>query len=197
VKRTLVIAAALWLAVPTAEGNAGDLRPDTVFTQFASGDETQSWSVGGQWDWRRQWRVTDSLRLGGRWEIAVGRWWSEAGVDGEDRAWVTQFSLIPNLRLSSAYGDGWYAQVGSGPSLLLPLYYSNERRFSTKFNFQSHLAVGYVAGIGGEHDFGVRIEHFSNAGIREPNPGVNLVSLRYTYRFGDRGPRLSSLAPGQ
>ncbi len=105
------------------------------------------------------------------------------GEDGRKEAWVTQLSLVPTLRLSSVSQRGWYAEVGSGPSLLMPVFRSQGRAFSTEFNFQSHFAVGYALGKRVEHDVGVRIEHFSNAGIREPNPGMNLVSMRYTRRF--------------
>ena len=30
---------------------------------------------------------------------------------------------------------------------------------------------------------GLRYDHYSNAGIRKPNPGVELASIRYTHRF--------------
>ena len=63
-----------------------------------------------------------------------------------------------------------------------------------RVQFQSHLAVGHVLGERGEHDLGLRIEHFSNAGIREPNPGMNFGSLRYTYRFDAGGEGLGSQA---
>ena len=63
------------------------------------------------------------------------------------------------------------------------MFRSRDRSFSTEFNFQSHLAVGYTLGARGEHDLALRIEHFSNAGIRSPNPGMEFASLRYTYRF--------------
>jgi len=29
----------------------------------------------------------------------------------------------------------------------------------------------------------LRIQHFSNAGLSEPNPGANFVQLRYAYTF--------------
>jgi hypothetical protein len=29
----------------------------------------------------------------------------------------------------------------------------------------------------------LRVEHFSNAGIKHPNPGENYVQLRYTHRL--------------
>jgi hypothetical protein len=79
----------------------------------------------------------------------------------------------------------------------MPVFRSRDRDFSTEFNFQSHLAVGYVLGERGEHDFGLRIEHFSNAGIREPNPGMNFGSLRYTHRFGAGGERLRFAGRGE
>ena len=72
----------------------------------------------------------------------------------------------------------------------MPVFQSRSRSFSTEFNFQSHLAVGYALGAHGEHDLALRIEHFSNAGIRQPNPGIEFVSLRYTYRFGGGSDRL-------
>ena len=34
-----------------------------------------------------------------------------------------------------------------------------------------------------EHELVLRVEHFSNAGIKHPNPGENFAQLRYTYRF--------------
>ena len=72
----------------------------------------------------------------------------------------------------------------------MPVFQSRSRSFSTEFNFQNHLAVGYVLGERGEHDFALRIEHFSNAGIRKPNPGMDFGSFRYTYRFGGGSDRL-------
>ena len=91
---------------------------------------------------------------------------------------------MPTLRLTGWSERGWYGEIGSGPAMLMPVFRIRDRSFSTEFNFQSHLALGYTLGAQAEHDIGLRIEHFSNAGIRSPNPGMDFVSLRYTYRFG-------------
>ena len=151
--------------------------------QVGTGAATDTWSIGGQWHWKRTWALRDSLVLHGRWEHALGRWRTDLDEVGRDDAWVTQVSAAPTLRLTHLSQRGWYAELGSGPSLLMPIFRSRDRGFSMEFNFQSHLAVGYVLGERGELDLGLRIEHFSNAGIREPNPGMELGSLRYTHRF--------------
>jgi hypothetical protein len=176
-----------WLAV-AAEAGAQAWRPDAIFSQAGAGKATDAWSIGTQWHWRRAWAWREALVLHGRWEFAIGRWHTELG--GRDQAWVTQLSAVPALRLSRPSERGWYAELGSGPSLLMPLFRGRDREFSTEFNFRSHLAVGYVLGERGEHDFGVRVEHFSNAGIRDPNPGMDFAALRYTYRFGADRERL-------
>jgi len=31
--------------------------------------------------------------------------------------------------------------------------------------------------------FSLRVQHFSNAGIKEPNPGETFYKVRYAYRF--------------
>lgn len=76
-----------------------------------------------------------------------------------------------------------YVDAGVGPSWVAPLYQNGGKRFSTKFNFRSHLAAGARLPGTVEHDLSLRLEHFSNAGIRRPNPGVNLVAVRYTRQF--------------
>jgi lipid A 3-O-deacylase len=179
----------LWLGAASALGDERGWQPDAVFSQMGAGTATDSWSVGAQWHWRRTWLIRDSLLLRGRWEFAVGRWRADEDDSG-DEFWVTQLSAVPSLRLSASASRGWYAEIGSGPSVLMPVFQSRSRSFSTEFNFQSHLAIGHTLGAHGEHDLALRIEHFSNAGIREPNPGMNFVSLRYTYRLGGGGDRV-------
>ena len=181
--KTAVLIVVLCLVGATAAADPQPWQPDAVFSQVGAGDATDAWSIGSQWRWRRAWSVRDSLVLRGRWEISVGRWRVDAEDGGSDRLWVTQVSVVPTLRLSSLSDRGWYGEIGSGPTFLMPVFHSRDRVFSTELNFQSHLAVGYVLGERGEHDVGLRVEHFSNAGIREPNPGMNFASLRYTHGF--------------
>lgn len=62
----------------------------------------------------------------------------------------------------------------------MPLFSTGQKRFSSKFNFDDHVAIG--------RDFGhvevsLRGEHFSNAGISRPNPGEDFGQLRIAYRF--------------
>jgi len=185
--RTWSIAVALIVIASNAHGEQS-WRPNAIYSQVGSSPATRAWTVGAQWYWDRSWRPCDSLVLRGRWEFALGRWRADTG-DGAHDLWITQISVVPTLRLSNASQRAWYAEVGSGPTLLMPVFRNRDREFSTEFNFQSHVAVGYIFGARDERDLALRLEHFSNAGIREPNPGINFSSLRYTYRFGPTGTR--------
>ena len=51
------------------------------------------------------------------------------------------------------------------------------------FNFGDHLAVGRSFGVQREHELALRVQHFSNGGIKEPNPGETFLQLRYVYRL--------------
>lgn len=135
-----------------------------------------------QWDWDgspRRWR---GVRLSGYFELDLGRWHAEQ--DGRrSHAWVSQISVVPVLRLSGDGWRGWYVEAGVGPSLLTPLYESKDKRFSTRFQFRDHLAVGRRFGESLRHEVALRLEHFSNAGITRPNPGINLLGLRYVHHW--------------
>lgn len=88
-----------------------------------------------------------------------------------------QLGITPVLRYSRS--GRLFFEVGIGANVLAPVYRSNDKRFSTTFNFGDHVALGYRFGARQRHEVALRWQHFSNAGIREPNPGEDFVQLRY------------------
>ncbi len=170
--------ACLALAGAIKSANAADLMPWSVFVQEGIGDQkTQATVIGITWNlpWDYEFRF-GTLRA--YTEAAVGRWHT-AGRNGTT-SWPTQISVVPNLRFYPSHSSNWFAEIGVGPSYIVPLFRTSHRRFSTEFNFDDHIAVGRDFG---SSEVSVRAEHFSNAGISHPNPGENFVQVRYAYRF--------------
>jgi lipid A 3-O-deacylase len=159
------------------------LLPDSVFAQAAYGEGTHAATVGLQWHPPWHWHPTRHSRVGLYLELEFGRWRAEFDGGGSAWSWVSQFSLVPVLRWSGPADEGWYLEIGVGPSYLTPVYRSATKRFSSQFQFRDHLGIGRTFGQHGRHDLSLRIQHFSNAGIERPNPGLNMVGLRYSWRF--------------
>ena len=74
-------------------------------------------------------------------------------------------------------------EAGVGAEIITPRFRTDDRSFRSVLNFGTHLALGCDFGEARQHEISLRAEHFSNAGIRRPNPGENFVQLRYAYRF--------------
>ena len=153
-----------------------------VFLQFGAGDHTRTATVGFSWDlpWRKRWANGE---LSACMDTSLGRWWiKQDGAAGAP--WVTQVGLTPVLRYRwLKKWPGWFAEVGIGANVLTPVFNDNNRRFSTAFNFGDHLALGRGFGEGMREELAVRVQHYSNGGIKQPNPGINFVQLRYSHRF--------------
>ena len=173
------------LASPTAAVNptiGSALVPSAAFLQVGRAHEADMLILGATWDWAWQ-RDTPLGRIGGYSEASIGRWRSEVGEDGASD-WVTQWGVTPVLRLHPLSGGGrWFVEIGIGANLLVPVYSTSSKRFSTTFNFGDHLAVGRQFGERGRHELALRFQHFSNAGIKSPNPGEDFLQLRYIRRF--------------
>lgn len=89
--------------------------------------------------------------------------------------------MIATLRYRFAGGQSpWFVDAGVGATLFNHVYRTSDREFSTAFQFTEVLGMGFTAD---PHEFALRLQHISNADIRKPNPGENLVRLRYSYRF--------------
>lgn len=109
--------------------------------------------------------------------------WSTPSVDGGRRSLV-QVGVVPTVRLRPGQGRSpWFVDVGIGVSLLDRELVMPERRFSTRLNFSDNLALGRSFGARETEEVSLHVQHTSNAGIRTPNPGLDLVMLRYAHNF--------------
>jgi hypothetical protein len=174
--------AAAVFTVISPSGLGGTLTPGAVFTQAGTGNQsTKAYVVGTMWDgpWTKQRRY---ILWSEYVEVDVGRWSTRRGVT-TSTAWPTQFGIIPTLRLRSSPESRWFGELGVGPNYIVPLCRSGTKRFSTEFNFGDHVGVGRSFGSARRFESSLRTEHFSNAGIRHPNPGEKFIQARLSTRF--------------
>ena len=113
-------------------------------------------------------------------ELVIGEWFVHAARAG-DRSHFTQFGLTPVLRYT--FDRGPFVEAGIGLDVITPHFRDHDRVFSTQFNFADHIAVGTRFGAARANEVSLRVEHFSNGGIRHPNPGQNFVEVRYARHF--------------
>jgi hypothetical protein len=172
-------------APPAARAAEGSefFKPDGFFLQYgAASSSTHSVMAGFAWDWGWR-RHTSYGSFAGYWEASLGRWRTTLAGQA-DADWVTQFGLTPVVRFATAdKGPAWFAELGVGVNFISPKYHSDDKQFSTVFNFGDHIALGRRFGSDGANEVSLRLEHFSNAGIDHPNPGQNFWQARYLHRF--------------
>ena len=168
-------------ALMSFHAQALDLLPAGAFVQGGvakHGSYSASAGVFWPWAWRRE-------MARGEWtgitELFVSHWSADTGAGREG---LTQVGLLPLLRYNFARGGGsWFAEAGIGISAMDQNYRTEEKQFSSRFNFVDVLGVGRSFGAQGHSELGLRLSHVSNAGIKKPNPGENFVQLRYAVRF--------------
>jgi len=156
IRKFAVAAAAFLVAAPVHALDGASLEAG-----FGTDDDVKLARVGAQWASRWSWLY---------WDLSVGGW-----TGGHGR--VYDLAFTPSARL----GRSPYLEAGVGAHLLSDVDVGTGRDFSTRFQFGDHLGVGVRFGEGGRYDLGVRLQHLSNGGLREPNPGINFVIVRLQY----------------
>ncbi|MCT8177396.1 acyloxyacyl hydrolase [Variovorax sp. CY25R-8] len=142
---------------------------------------TNSFTVGMTLPWSPRQPVQEGA-LTTYWDVFLSDWHAPALDNG--RRDYAQIGAIYTWRWRFAHGGSpWYVEGGVGGSVMDHVYRTPDRSFSTAFQFTEVLGVGRSFGEHGEHDLSLRVQHFSNGGIKKPNPGENFVRVRYTYHF--------------
>jgi lipid A 3-O-deacylase len=154
---------AFFLQGGSGDGAAKSVGLGAAF-QFTRSDSPSHWAVYG--------------------EGVLGEWFAIHRDPGAgQRRSFTQVTLAPVVRYSFGEARLVFLEVGAGASIITPHYHDRERTFSTTFNFDDHAALGFRFGERAANELSVRVEHFSNAGIRNPNPGIDFAQIRFARHF--------------
>ncbi|MGA7801829.1 MAG: acyloxyacyl hydrolase [Gammaproteobacteria bacterium] len=139
--------------------------------------------VALQQHWRRHWLNAGNWYLTGYWELGVSYWYGRAGNTGIDHLDAVDFRPVLR-RQSAAHSEPleFYLEAGVGPALLSSTQIEG-RRFSTAFQFGSHVGIGMRFGPEHRYELAYRLMHYSNADIKKPNHGITFNVLQLGARF--------------
>jgi len=154
---------------------------DSVSFEAGTGNSTQIARVGAQWRWDQQWFKSNGTHLGGYWDLSLSQWRGNRYQGRQASQNITDIGITPVFRFQADSLKGWYVEGGVGAHYLSDLYDNAGRQMSTRFEFGDHVGMGYV--FANKLDVGLRLQHFSNGGIKHPNDGVNFAVLRAAYQF--------------
>jgi lipid A 3-O-deacylase len=155
---------------------------DAMSFEVGNGNETKMVRVGAQWRWESQWWKSNGTHIGGYWDLTFSQWRGDQfqNVPGNTQN-IAVIGITPVFRLQNNSVKGLYTEAGIGANLLSELYDNNGRKLSTAFQFGDHLGIGYI--FQNNLDLGLKIQHFSNCGIKHPNQGINFTLVRVSYLF--------------
>lgn len=174
--RKITVGAALASAAAALTPAAPARAVDGVALEIGHGDESSDLARGSlQWRWQRSWFADTGWEVGGYWEASLGAW-------NTDKT-LYDIGFTPVFRLQRRDWAGAYLEAAIGFHFLSDLSVTRTRLFGSRFQFGDHLGFGWRFGTRGRYDLGLRAQHLSNGGLKEPNPGINFVVLRLAYQF--------------
>ena len=165
----LVAAAALSCVAMSAAQAA-----DVTVAIGQTGDSTLVYRLGAQWDWDKSWMQSSVGRLTGYWDLGYTYW------DGDKTASNHSLSFAPVFVYEFA-GQSVrpYVEAGIGVAAFSSTELESND-LSSSFLFEDRLGVGLrFAG----QEIGLRAVHYSNAGLKQPNDGVEAYTLHYRMSF--------------
>lgn len=111
---------------------------------------------------------------------ASANFWRYGPTNSSDSNAVLAFSPILRYPLGEQFGMQWDVEFGIGVSLLDDTRFAG-KDVSTHYQFEDRL--GLVAWLSPQQSMTLRYLHYSNAGFKKPNPGLDFISLSYGRYF--------------
>lgn len=167
---------ALAMALFAAPATATDLyTAPSIGLRLGAGDHYQraelAWESPSFWTYRFE----GGSRLDIVGELGAA-YWHASGSRHPSSAW--QFSATPLLRWT--WSDRYYVEAGVGATVFSRTDFA-DKNLSTAFQFGDHIGIGMH--LTSESRLSLRLSHYSNAGIKRPNPGLNILQLNYSLQY--------------
>ena len=141
------------------------------FSVGQTGESTMVYRFGVQSDWDKTWWQSNLGHLTGYWDGAYTYW------EGDEHSGNNSLSFAPVFVYE--FGNGSvkpFVEAGIGVSVFSQTQIEGNK-LGSAFNFEDRL--GFGVRFAGGHEVSVRAIHYSNAGIKEPNDGIEAYSLNY------------------
>lgn len=162
-----------------------DWRPDSVYLQ-AGGSRRDARVAGVGLRWNSAWPTHRwGISWSGALDFTVSGWSAPVTAGGSQREHTAHWALVPIVRWQPHEGRSpWFAEAGLGLSLHHHRYRAEGQEQSSRWNFQEVVGVGRQLGDGEGHaQVSLRLSHFSNGGLRRPNPGETWWTVRWSHAF--------------
>lgn len=162
------------LATASLGGASAIQAADVTAAIGQSGDSTMVYRLGAQWDWNSSWFQSDVGRLTGYWDLGYTYW------DGDKTASNHSLSFAPVFVYEFAGQNVRpYIEAGIGVAAFSSTELE-ENDLGSSFQFEDRIGVGLR--FSGQ-EIGLRALHYSNAGLKKPNDGVEAYTLHYRMSF--------------
>ncbi|MGB8337715.1 MAG: acyloxyacyl hydrolase [Burkholderiales bacterium] len=157
-------------------------RADIPILELGRGAGVNLGRVAFQIDSGKRWFTDSEWHVAGYWEPAIG-FWQGKSVKGDPKIYEVAFT--PVLRLEKKSYSGWspYAESGVGVHLITGHHVTDDRDLGSNYHFGSYMGAGLRFGKQNEFDIGYRLQHLSNAGLKQPNRGINFNILHFRYSY--------------
>ncbi len=129
--------------------------------------------LGMQFDFGKPIWTSDSgsVQLEGYWDAGITRW-------GGENATSASITPVFQLRFGQGAGPIPFIEAGIGAAVFSETEFKEAGRdLGSAFQFEDLIGAGLRFDSGSQT--GIRLYHYSNAGLKQPNQGVNKVALYY------------------
>lgn len=106
--------------------------------------------------------------------------WRFGPENDTDQNLVLAFSPVLTYSLGKVFEQELLAEFGIGVSLLDDTTFAG-KNVSTHYQFEDRL--GLIYRLSHEDSLSLRYLHYSNAGFKKPNPGLDFIALGYSRAF--------------
>lgn len=125
-------------------------------------------------EWDRSWAESDTGKITGYWDLGYTYW--EAGEKAGARHSISFSPVFVYEFAGSRFKP--FLEIGVGVAMFSGTT-TGDQTLGSSFNFEDRLGAGMK--IDEMQKVGVRVIHYSNAGIKEPNDGIESYSVFYTH----------------
>ncbi|EOG3620661.1 acyloxyacyl hydrolase [Pseudomonas putida] len=139
----------------------------------SQGDMT--YRIGLSFDWDKKWLESSTGYVTGYWDAAYTYW------EGGDASGAHSLSFSPVFTYEfSGFTYTPYIETGIGLAAFSKTDVGDQR-LGSSVNFEDR--IGFGLKLPGEQKVGIRAMHYSNAGLKQPNDGIESYSLFYSKGF--------------